>query len=242
MSRSDSAGDGGGDRVGSYAKHSARNSHADKDCGYAALSALILCAILSVLCVAVLTLSQQEKRRSDRQLQAYRTEEVLNEALLSITSDILLMAQEARLERDLTIQGQSVKVIAEPEAYKWPIDQAQEVSEVALVHKTQSLKKDDLLALIGSPPADTTNTLHWPRNDCVRRLFSPYGYASPTEEPRTDTSSTTVRSKDGQIWRLRAITGQIIREQLVRFTGDPVKAYGVIVSEDYSLATLPECG
>lgn len=203
------------------------------------MSALILCAALSVVCVGVLSLSQQGRRHSDRQIRALQTEENHNEALLRLGVKVLSAAGGETIREEINVRGQSYRLIAESETAKWPLDKASEVSAVTLAHRTRAITAADVARIIADGPKDAR--LNNPFDDCVRQLFSPYGYADPSENRTPMAGLIASRARDGEVWRLRAITGPRVTEQMVRFTGDAHQPYALISIETYSLTERPEC-
>jgi hypothetical protein len=211
-----------------------RQSHDDE--GYAAMTAIILCAALSVICAGVLALSHQERRRAARALDALQTHEALNSALVRFSAQIQAPGAGDRL---MSSTG-DIKLLAENEAVKWPMEKLDEITPVALAHRTRAVTVEDLHAVArGRIEA----RLKRPVNDCFRRLLSPFGTASPTDDrPRGEEAGLLRQAmRDGQVWRLRAAGKGRVREQLVRFTGDPARPYAVVADEEYPLAEMPEC-
>jgi len=202
------------------------------------MTALILCAALSVICAAVLALAQQDRRQAVRELTKVETTVAIDDAVTRMAADVLNSQGEYSLVREIEAGGRLITVTAENEAYKWPMEKLSEVSPVTLAHRTKRVTLDELKVLTGER---VEPRLKWPVNDCFRQLVSPFGFAATDQDRPRSLSPFASSAKDGQVWRVRAVLAGQVREQLVRFTGDPVTLYAVIINNSYTLAEMPAC-
>ncbi|BEV12108.1 hypothetical protein ATDW_26040 [Asticcacaulis sp. DW145] len=202
------------------------------------MTALIICAGLSVICVAILALAQQDRKRAERELVQVEMDIAMDEALLRTAADIMASEGEPILSRDYTLGQRDVHVAAENEAFKWPLDKVAEISEVTLAHRTKAISVGELKA---AKEGRVETRFRWPVNDCFRQLASPFGFA-PTDKDRPSNSTMFMTSaKDGQVWRMRVVLGPRVREQLIRLTGDPTRPFAVILDDVYSVGEMPSC-
>lgn len=202
------------------------------------MTALILCAALSIICAAILALAQQDRKRAERELVRVEMDVALDEALTRAAAEVTASEGEYALSRDYTLGGRAVQVVAENEAFKWPLDKVAEVSEVTLAHRTKTIGVGELKA---AREARVDTRFRWPVNDCFRQLASPFGLGPTDKDRPSRVSGFANAAKDGQVWRLRAVLGQQVREQLIRFTGDPRRPFAVILNDAYTLREMPSC-
>lgn len=202
------------------------------------MTALILCAALSVICAAILALAQQDRKRAERELVRVEMDVAMDEALTRAAAEVIASEGEYALSRDYTLGGRAVQVVAENEAYKWPLDKVSDVSEVTLAHRTKAVTSNDLKTV---KDGRTEPRFRWPVNDCFRQLASPFGFGPTDKDLPRRVSGFANAAKDGQVWRLRAVLGQQVREQLIRFTGDPGRPFAVILNDTYTLREMPSC-
>ena len=130
----------------------------------------------------------------------------------------------------------SVDLRGEHEGRKWPLKSVGQVDEAVLRAYT-SKSRDAFVSL-----ADTGTTNLAPKDDCLRTLFSTFGLADPAKEiPKGLGVIALAGGHDGQMWRIRAVTGGRVEERLVRFTGDGDHLFAVVSQEDYALGEMPTC-
>ena len=206
-----------------------------QDSGYATLTAIVLCAAVSILCAGTLTLADGHKKIEARKFETMQREEALNSAVMQFAAD-LAMSDEPfafRDTREVSVSGRrySVKLVGQAEYAKWPLEKADEVSENVLSKATR-LSRQDVLSLIASGR----------RSDCVASLFSSLGQIDPEKErPSKAGILYSSGSKDGQVWRIRAVSGARLEERRVRFLGDPRRLFAVVSIDRMSLGEMPEC-
>lgn len=207
------------------------------DDGYASVTALVLCAALSLVCAGVLSMTHVQSKRAARDLKRTADEEAMNTALIRFGMEVMQSSAPDRLEKTGSLgEGGDLKLTADNEQLKWPLNKAAELSEVQLKHKAR-LELASLLPVIAAAEDGQR-----PRNDCVRSLFSSYGYAALEGNVTTGGSVIAqAQARDGQVWRLKALAGAQVEERLVRFTGDSHKPFAVISRETYTLSEMPLC-
>ena len=208
------------------------------DGGYASLTAIVLCAALSLMCAGALGLVMAEKKQAQRQMFRAQQTEAINTAVLHFAATIVRAQGDATLttEDNVEVPGghMTVSLRAEYDGRKWPLAKLGEVNETVL-KQTTSVRRDDLAAMSGDAGSA-------PKNDCLRSLFSTYGNADPQHElPHGVGLIAMSGGHDGQVWRIRAVTGGRLEERLVRFLGDPNHLFAVVSQEDYALGEMPSC-
>ncbi len=203
------------------------------DEGYATLTALVLCTAASVLCAGALSLGLADKTREDRSLARLQKEEAMRSAIMAFTADVAqttkysLAGTETERSGDTTY---SITLTSQLESVKWPVDKLSEVSEASLAKRTR-LSRDELAYRLHTRPAD----------DCVRTLFSDLGQIAPDKDLPTQQGALYVSTaKDGEIWRIRAASGNRVEEQRIRFTGGE-HLFDVISAETSTLGETPSC-
>ncbi len=208
-----------------------------RDDGYAALAALILTAVLSLGLAAALSAAQTERIRSVRAFTAADRDEAMNEAIMRFSID-RLNGHDAT-PAAYRIRAFDVTVSGESEARKWAVATAGSLSQDALQRRSRALALADAQALAAQALAMQQaqgRMIGLPRNDCFRRLFSPYGRAQPgdgippAQAPRT-----------GEVWRLRAESGPDVREVYARFMGDSRQPYAILSEETFPRLQEPTC-
>ncbi|CAL4869734.1 hypothetical protein MMA231_04026 (plasmid) [Asticcacaulis sp. MM231] len=211
------------------------------DAGYASVTAIVICAALSMLCAGVLSLVMTQKKQAERALFRAQQDEAINTAILRLGADITRAQGDATIVRDesIVVPGGTIKVAlrAEYEGRKWPLAKIAEVDESALAKYT-AIPKSEFLRVYTQHSDDGIA----PQFDCLRSLFSKYGYASPDKPLPEGTGIISVSAgHDGQVWRIRASNGSRLQERLVRFLGDPHHLFAVIAEEDISVPVMPNC-
>lgn len=202
----------------------------ESQAGYASLTAIILCAALSLLCTGLITLAMSQARSAKRDFFREQQLEAMNTALLMTGAQIETTAGAATIKMSHTIgtpQGNmTVTVRAEQEARKWPLAKFDVVSADLLKHYTSL---DD-------------RSLQAPQNaDCLRTLFSVYGQTAADHDWPQTMGLIASGGHDGEVWRLRAVNGNHMVEETVRFLGDPQHLFAVISREDHALGEMPTC-
>ena len=208
---------------------------ARSDGGYASMTAIVLCAALSLMCAGALGLVMAEKKQAQRQVFRAQQLEAINTAVLHLSADIVRAQGDATLTKVETVDvpdgHMTVSLRAEYEGRKWPLVKVSEVDEKLLKSYAAMSRKD--LAVLANGPA---------KNDCLRSLFSSYGFADPQHDlPHGVGLIAMSGGHDGQVWRIRAVTGGRLEERLVRFLGDPNHLFAVVSQEDYALGEMPSC-
>ena len=208
------------------------------DAGYASLTAIVLCAALSLICAGTLGLVTAQKRQAQRALFRSQQLEAFNTAILRFSSEVVRAQGDDSLNGVETVDvpggHMTVTLRAEYEGRKWPLGKIADVDETVLRHYTPLSR-----SALQSIPSSGDNAL---RNDCLRSLFSPYGMMDTTHDLPKGTSLIAMSGgHDGQVWRLRAVTGNRVEERLVRFLGDPSHLFAVVSQEDYALGEMPTC-
>ncbi len=207
----------------------------DAEAGYASLAAMVLCAALSILCAGLLTLDYAQKKQAERQFYRLRQAEAINAAVLRFAGDIVYAPDRDEITADTTIDNPDgpawrVHLVAQSEATKWPFGRIDEVSDVTLAHVTR-LSRDDVLARAKAG-----------HDDCVLSLFSDFGFADPARDrPRGKGALFISTAKDGEIWRIRAVSGNRVEERRVRFLGETTHVFALLSKEEFSLGEMPDC-
>ncbi|HWU50265.1 MAG TPA: hypothetical protein VN042_10335 [Asticcacaulis sp.] len=204
--------------------------HEDPQAGYASLTAIILCAALSILCTGMITLATSQARSAKRALYRAQQQEAMNTALLRTGAHIAMISGAATVTRDEAIatpQGtMTVHVRAEQEARKWPLGQIEKVDPKILA---------DYTALSPEALGQTQN------QDCRKTLFSEVGQTPPDHAFPKPVGLIASGSHDGEVWRLRAVSGNRVIEEDVRFLGDPSHIYAVVSQDEKALGESPTC-
>ena len=203
------------------------------DDGYATLTALVLCTAVSVLCVGALSLGFSDKTREDRSLYRLQQREAIRSAIMAFAPDIAQTTKYSLTGSETIRSGDTnyaVALSSQLESVKWPLDKMGEVGEAFLAKHTR-LSRGELEGRLGAHPAD----------DCVRTLFSDQGQIAPTSDlPMGQGALYVSTAKDGEVWRIRAVSGNRVEEQLVRFTGGE-HLYDVISVATSTLGEDPSC-
>jgi hypothetical protein len=205
------------------------------EAGYATLTAVVLCAAVSILCAGALSLADSRKRVEAGRLERLQRDEAINSAVMQFAADIIRGDDpfEAHAQKDIAVGGQrfAVSLSGQAEYAKWPLDKAGEVSEKRLAASIRQ-SRQDILARITSGK----------RDDCVASLFSNIGQIDPGRDRPTKAGIVyNSGSKDGQVWRIRAVTGARVEERRVRFLGDPDHLFALVSVHRTSLGDMPEC-
>ncbi|EGF92861.1 hypothetical protein ABI_12990 [Asticcacaulis biprosthecium C19] len=200
------------------------------------MGAIALCAAASLMCAAMLGLASSQKQKGQRDLVQLQQREAINTAVLRFAGQIARAQGEATLagQEEVAVPGGhvTVQLRAEFEGRKWPMTAIGDVEDMHLTAHTV-LTRAQLSGLA---------TGVWPKNDCVRTLFSTYGHNDPKQDFPTGVSVITLSGgHDGQVWRIRAVSGGRVQERLVRFLGDPDRLFAVVSQEDYALGEMPTC-
>ena len=223
----------------------------DPEAGYASATAIILCAALSLLCAGTLSVVLAQKKAAERELFRAQQLEAINTALLQVSAAVAAQEGDATLKKDVsvTVPGGTMTVAAraEYEGRKWPLDQRTEVDEALLAHDLKvgsaSFAKRSLMGTgPGGQERGQAQGQDQGLDDCLRSLFSAYGHA----DPKSDLSHgvgliASSGGHDGQVWRLRAVTGNRLEERRVRFLGDPKRLFAVLSQDDMALGAMPTC-
>ncbi len=207
-------------------------ANSDED-GYATLTALVLCAAVSVLCAGALSLGFADKTREDRGLGRLQQEEAMRSAIMVFAADI---AQSTKygISGEKTVRAgdtnYAVMLSGQLEAVKWPLDKIGEVSQASLARRTR-LSRQELADRVRLRPGD----------DCVRTLFSDQGQVAPDRDlPAGQGALYVSTAKDGEVWRIRAVSSNRVEEQLVRFTGGE-RLFDVISNKTSTVGESPSC-
>ena len=140
---------------------------------------------------------------------------------------------EAHASKDINVgrHRYTVRLTGQAEYAKWPLDKAGEVSEASLAKVTRQ-SRQDIVARIASGR----------RDDCADSLFSNLGQIAPDRDRPTKAGILfNSGAKDGQVWRIRAVSGARVEERRVRFLGDPDRLFALVSVYRTSLGELPEC-
>ena len=203
------------------------------DDGYATLTALVLCTAVSVLCVGALSLGFADKTREDKSLYQLQQREAIRSAIMAFAPDIAQTTKYSLSGNEIIRSGDTnyaVTLSSQLETVKWPLDKMGEVSEAVLVKRIR-LSRDELADRLRIRPND----------DCVRTLFSDLGNMAPDKDlPTTRGALYVSTAKDGEIWRIRAVSGNRVMEQRIRFTGGE-HLFDVISNETSTLGETPSC-
>lgn len=207
----------------------------DSDGGYASMTAIVLCAALSLMSAGALGLVMAEKKQAQRQVFRTQQLEAINTAVLHFSGDIVRAQGDATLTKVETVDvpdgHMTVTLRAEYEGRKWPMAKIADLDEKLLKSYT-AISRNDFVAQAARSD----------RNDCLRSLFSNYGFADPQHDlPHGVGLIAMSGGHDGQVWRIRAVTGGRLEERLVRFLGDPNHLFAVVSQEDYALGEMPSC-
>lgn len=203
------------------------------DAGYATLTALVLCSAVSVLCAGALSLGFADKTREDRGLYRLQQREAMHATIMAFAADVAqstkynVSGQQTFKSGDTTY---AVSLSSQLETVKWPIDKLGLVGEAFLARHTR-LSRAELADRLRYRPDD----------DCLRTLFSDTGHIAPDQDlPKGEGALYVSTAKDGEVWRIRAVSGNRVEEQLVRFTGGE-HLYDVISDKTSTLGETPSC-
>ncbi len=203
------------------------------DEGYATLTALVLCSAVSVLCAGALSLGFADKTREDRSLYRLQQREAMHSAIMAFAADMAQSTKYSVSGREAIRSGDTtyaVTLSSQLETVKWPIDKLDQVGEAYLARHIR-LSRDELAYRLRVRPQD----------DCVRSLFSDQGHIAPDQDlPEGQGALYVSTAKDGEVWRIRAVTGNRVEEELVRFTGGE-HLYNVISDQTSTLGETPSC-
>ena len=203
------------------------------DDGYATLTALVLCTAVSVLCVGALTLGFSDKTREDRSLYRLQQHEAIRSAIMAFAPEIAQTTKYGLTGSETIRSGDTnyaVTLTSQLEMVKWPTDKMGEVGDAFLAKHTR-LSRGELEDRLRARPTD----------DCVRTLFSDQGQIAPNADLPTGQGALYVSTaKDGEVWRIRAVSGNRVEEELVRFTGGE-HLYDVITDTTSTLGEDPSC-
>jgi hypothetical protein len=213
--------------------------HKSGEGGYASVAAIVLCAALSLVCAGILAMVQVQKKQAERSLFRTQQAEAVNTALLRFGQQVARAQGDGTLVRDELVEvpggRATIALRAEYEGRKWPLARAEEVDETVL---GQYLKLEKAAVIARLPTALDAP----PKDDCLRSLFSTFGFADPKHAfPAGKGLIGMSGGHDGQMWRLRAITGNRGEERIVRFLGDPNHLFAVVSQEEFSLGEMPTC-
>jgi hypothetical protein len=212
--------------------------------GYAATTALLTVAALSIVAAAGLNLSQTQDRRAKQLFKDATRDEALNEALMRFAGRLQTSTGGEAVEDTITVEKQTITLRAEHEALKWPLAKAGDLTTTAFNHKARGISLDEAHDQIARSEGRLgQGRLGLNPNDCLRRLFSPFGQATTDDvvlEPQV-AAFTGSTSKEGQVWRLRAVMGSHVRELYVRFIGRPDQLYAVIAEDNFNAKEVPVC-
>lgn len=214
-----------------------RPKREDNEDGYAALTALVLTAALSLGLAAALMAAGTERTRSQRAFAAAVRDEAMNEAVMRYAIDLVNGHDPAPAA--YRVGDVEVSVTGESEVRKWPLTAAARLTADALKQKTHGLELSDARAMaIQTQDRQRADARLFvlPRNDCFRRLFSPFGLTQP------DMATPPVLGpRTGEVWRLRARSGADVREIYARFMGDSRRPYAVLSEETFPAPQEPTC-
>ncbi len=203
------------------------------DDGYATLTALVLCTAVSVLCAGALALGFADKTREDRGLSRLQQQEAMRSAIMAFSVDIAQTTKYSLNETQTVRSGDTnyaVVLSSQLETVKWPIDKIDAVGEEFLAKHTR-LSKDALADRLRVRPDD----------DCVHSLFSDLGRSPPDRDLPTQQGALYVSTaKDGEVWRVRAVSGNRVIEERVRFTGGQ-RLFDVISNQTSTVGETPSC-
>jgi hypothetical protein len=203
------------------------------DDGYATLTALVLCTAVSVLCAGALSLGFADKAREDRGFAHLQRREAMRSAIMAFTADVAQSTKYSLSGTETVRSGDTnymVTLSSQLESVKWPLDKMGDVGPAGLAKRTR---------LSGSELADRLRMR--PNDDCVRTLFSDLGQVAPDKDLPTSQGALYVSTaKDGEVWRIRAVSGNRVVEQRIRFTGGE-HLFDVISNETSTLGETPSC-
>jgi len=211
-----------------------------KEDGYATVTAIILCAAISIMCAGILGITLTQKRQADRQLLQIQQSEAINTAVLEFSTALIRAQGDATLLEKKVVSWPggrlTVNLRAEYEGRKWPLARIDELDETVLSKYTTVSKQ----ALMDKALSQTDDAI--PREDCLRSLLSHYGNTDPKKAfPQGVGLIASAGGHDGQVWRIRASTANLVEERYVRFTGDSAHLYARINQEDVAKAKMPDC-
>lgn len=200
--------------------------------GYATAAFGAIALALAVIATALLAFSNQQLRIARVALRHAQQDALLDGALVLAADTVMREPQPVRLSWAADVDGTSVQLLAEPEAFK------------ASASHPEFLEKGRLEALSGTVPLQSkaeTASLSAARRGLVSQ--SPgkawrtcaQSYLSPLSEGRTAVYSepasparTAVEWRVGEVWRLAAFIKGRSADAIVRFTGDPETPMAVL--------------
>lgn len=216
-----------------------RRDH-NSDDGYATLTAIVLCGAAAMLCAGVLSVAAGERRTETRRWARVLEDEALDTAVMRFAARAAGMREPYQVQGSEMValpsgQALSVTLVAQSEAAKWPIAKVGDVPADVLARATG-------LTLARLETGAKGKGVYPPRDDCVRSLFSDLGQADPARDRPTIVSALNAsNARDGQVWRIRAVTGNRVQERRVRFLGDPRRPFATLSVENLTLGEMPAC-
>lgn len=214
--------------------------HRRSDDGYATLTAIVLCGAAALLCAGILSVAAAEKRSEARRFARVQQDEALDTAVLRFAVKVPDAQEVYQVSGQETValpdgENLNINLTAQSDSAKWPITRIKDVAPEVLARATR-LTVDQLDATAG------TGGAYPPRNDCVRSLFSDFGQADPARDrPSANSALYASSAKDGQVWRIRAVSGGRVEERRVRFLGDPKRPFATLSVENLTLGEMPTC-
>lgn len=197
------------------------------------MTALVLCGAVAVLCAGALSLGFADKTREDRSLGRLQQQEAMRSAIMAFAADVAqttkysLSGTESMRSGDTTY---AVTLSSQLETVKWPVDKLGDVSQAFLARHTR-LSRGDLDDRLRTRPDD----------DCLRTLFSDLGQVAPDKDlPKAQGALYVSTAKDGEVWRIRAVSGNRVVEQRIRFTGGE-HLFDVLSNKTSTLGETPSC-
>lgn len=217
---------------------SAHHDSAAEDAGFATPAATVICLALALGVASAMTYAVTAQRAATGHWRRTQAEFALAGARLLATETLLQSASGDRFRWTIPVGGAAVEVVAESEAAKLSLAQAEQhaegLSEMLRAGSASEVARA-LSSDVSDPDArDVDVTMadaapDWSR--CASSYVSPWGQAAdltatPPEAPRPGPGNWRV----GQLWRLR-LSGADgwVEDSVVRFTGDARHPIAVVV-------------
>jgi hypothetical protein len=201
------------------------SSSKEGESGYATAAAALACLAIATVVASLTSVNLSEFRRAKQGLARLKAENILESAQLVAAETLNESMVPGRLSWSVDVGGQSVVVIAEPEAEK--VSLAFAVSEgpegfraLGAQHPEAAVMaaQTSLQRRYASPVASFDSGPDWRR--CAPSILSPFGVQSHAiVKPPSEPNGFGEIPRVGEIWRVVASIDGWSDDRIVRLTG-----------------------
>lgn len=198
------------------------------DAGYATAAFSVMALGLSMIAAAVMVRASVELRAARTELADFRRDAVLDSGLTLAADAVMREPDKAPLSWTLTVEGEPLRVAAEPEGGKLHVAAANAEAEALIAALTEgkpvtpgTVDTAGDLAQARARLAHLSETPAW--RSCAASLFSPLsrGDHLAMTAPRAPVGEA-VNWRAGEVWRVVVVdSAGRGADSLVRFTGRP---------------------